>query len=154
MLIDMKQATPSSLHPYVNTIQASWRSEADRMVTIQKMMQNIPPAQLSTMDFDGDSYIMQEMQPTKDRINFKLIQSHFKEVCAVIEDMALITASAHLRSVGRKGSCSADELMEFGTHNDWQAKILDYALMYKDKMFDYYKEFKQDMKMDKFIVNG
>ena len=155
MLIDMKQATASSLLPYVKTTtQPLWKSEADRMVTIQKMMQNIPPAQLSTMEFEGDSYIMQEMQPTKDRINFKLIQSLFKEACTVIKDMALITASAHLRTVGRKGSCSADELMNFGKEEIWQQQLLDYSLKYKDKMFDYYKEFKEDLKMDKFIGNG
>ena len=142
MLIDMKQATASSLVPFVKIAQPQWESESERIITIQKVMQNTSPAQLSTLNFEGDSYIMQEMQPTKDRINFKLIQNNFKEVCDVLEDMALISASAHLRSVGRKGACSADDLMEFGKEEIWHNKILDYALKYKGVVEYYYKEFK------------
>jgi uncharacterized protein (DUF2252 family) len=149
MLIDMKQGTASSLVPFVITTQPQWKSEADRMVTIQKVMQNTSPAHLSTLAFEGDSYIMQEMQPSKDRINFKLIQNNFKEICAVLEDMALISASAHLRSVGRKGTCSAEELIGFGKDHSWHKKVLEYALRYKGVMQNYHKEFKSEIKNKK-----
>ncbi|MDQ2720797.1 MAG: DUF2252 domain-containing protein [Bacteroidota bacterium] len=141
MLIDMKQATPSSLNSYVNVPQPEWESEAHRMVHIQKMMQNIAPAQLSTIEFEGQSYLMQELQPTKDRINFKMIEE-FENVCSVLNDMAMITASSHLRSSGRKGGCSADELIAFGKDDHWQSEIIDYALRYKRKVFSDWRDFK------------
>ena len=78
MLIDMKQSTPSSLDPFVKVQQPHGESDAHRMAQVQRIMQNIPPAQLSTLYFEGDHYLMQEMQPTKDRINFKMIKRDFK----------------------------------------------------------------------------
>lgn len=144
MLIDMKQATPSSLQPYTSIPQPEWESEAHRMVYIQRMMQNIPPAQLSTLCFQGEYYLMQELQPTKDRINFKLIDHNIKTVWSVIEDMAMLTASAHLRSIGRKGSCSADELIAYGNNNNWQKEIINYAWQYKRKVIVDWLEFKND----------
>jgi uncharacterized protein (DUF2252 family) len=147
MLIDMKQATPSSLQSYIRIPQPEWESEAHRMVYIQRMMQNIPPAQLSTLCFQGEHYLMQELQPTKDRINFKRIDHNVKTVWSVIEDMAMLTASAHLRSVGRKGSCSADELISFGNSNSWQNEIINYAWRYKRKVISDWLEFKNDLRV-------
>jgi uncharacterized protein (DUF2252 family) len=147
MLIDMKQATASSLSAYVKIDQPKWKSEAERMVYIQKMMQNIPPAQLSALDFKGESYLMQEMQPAKDRINFKVIEDDFKVVCRVIEDMAMITASAHLRGIGRKGSCSSDDLIAFGDEKSWHTELLKYALNYKNKVMSDYLAFKNEWKL-------
>jgi uncharacterized protein (DUF2252 family) len=149
MLIDMKQAKRSSLLTYLDIPQPSWESEAQRMVYIQKMMQNIPPAQLSTLDFEGNSYLMQELQPLKDRINFEIIQDDFKKVCTVIEDMAMITASAHLRGTGRKGAAVADELVAFGKSSEWEADILTYAIHYKERVIIYHKEFRDYFKNTK-----
>ncbi len=149
MLIDMKQSTPSSLAPFIKVPQPPWESEAQRMVTVQKIMQNVPPAQLSTLYFAGEHYLMQEMQPTKDRINFKMIQDDFKVVCSVIEDMAMITASAHLRGVGRKGSCTADDLISFGQERGWHKELISYAGDYKKKVLSDYTEFKRSLKLRK-----
>jgi uncharacterized protein (DUF2252 family) len=146
LLIDMKQASTSSLNPFVNVPQPNCESEAHRIAGIQKTMQNIPPALLSTFSFKGEFYIMQELQPTVDRINFELIEDHFKIVCSVIEDMAMLTASAHLRGVGRKGSCSADELVSFGQNTNWHTGLINYSVGYKKKVIQDYKEFKRLLK--------
>jgi uncharacterized protein (DUF2252 family) len=146
MLIDMKQAITSSLVPNVKINQPVWESEAHRMVATQRMMQNIPPAQLSTLYFKGNPFLMQEMQPTKDRINFKMIQDDFETVCSVIRDMAMITASAHLRSVSRKGACSADELIAFGQDTSWHEALIKYASGYKGKVINDWQEFKNYFK--------
>ncbi len=143
MLIDMKEATHSSLAPYVKTIQPKWDTESERMITVQRIMQNTSPAQLSSMNFRGKDYVMQELQPTKDRINFELIEKRFEDVCNVIEDMALLTASAHLRGACRKGSCPVDDLMQFGKQEAWQEELINYAVRYKRVMIDYYKVFKK-----------
>lgn len=146
MLIDMKQATASSLAPYVATAQPGWPSEAKRMETIQRMMQNVAPARLSTLGFEGNAFLMQELQPTKDRIQFKVIRDQFKDMCSVLEDMATLAASAHLRTVGRLNSCTADELMAFGGNPSWQDELLEYARAYKFKVIDDYKSFKASVK--------
>ncbi len=70
ILLDMKEATPSSLAPHIAARQPAWRSEADRVISAQRRMQNRCPALLSTTTFRGKSFIMQEMQPVKDSIDF------------------------------------------------------------------------------------
>jgi uncharacterized protein (DUF2252 family) len=103
LLIDMKESRPSSLIPYLEIKQPYWNSEAERIVAIQHRMQNRPPALLSTTIFKGDACVIQEMQPVKDSINFKLIKKEYRNMYQVIDDMALLTASSQLRSSGRQG---------------------------------------------------
>jgi uncharacterized protein (DUF2252 family) len=143
MLIDMKAATPSSLQPYLKIHQTKWRSEADRTIFIQKIMQNISPAQLSKMEFNNESYVLKEMQPMEDKINFELLENSFSNVCRAIDAMGLLTASAQLRSVSRQGSCSTDELIAFGQDISWQKRIIDYSLKYSKEVNKYFKEYKK-----------
>lgn len=146
LLIDMKQALPSSLQPWLSTQQPSWNSEAERVVAIQERMQNIPPALLSTTVFKGDPFVLKEMQPTADKIDFMVIRDRYKDVERVIKDMAMLTASAQLRSSGRQGSALADELIAFGKDHHWQLGLLEYALAYASKIKKdyqaYFKEYK------------
>jgi hypothetical protein len=58
-----------------------------------------------------------------------------------VKDMALLTASAHLRSVCREGSCSADDLIRFGEKVDWQEDVLRIAKSYAHQMLLYHTEF-------------
>lgn len=146
MLIDMKQATPSSLLPYNHITQPIWKSEAERIISVQKRMQNISPAQLSVNMFKGQSYVMQEMQPTKDRINFEIIENDFKKISCVIQDMAIITASSYLCSTGRQGSCIADDLILFAQNKDWHKSVIDYAMSYSQKVKKDYICFSADYK--------
>jgi uncharacterized protein (DUF2252 family) len=134
LILDMKQATPSSLRPYVHVAQPKWASEADRMLTIQTRMQNISPALLSTTVFERESYVIQEMQPTKDKINFKVIKDRYRDIYQVIYDMATLTASAQLRSSGHQGAAVADDLIAFGKSDKWQEPILAYAKGYAKKV--------------------
>jgi pantothenate kinase-related protein Tda10 len=104
-------------------------------------MQNRSPALLSTTTYNGDAYIIQEMQPTKDSINFKLIKNEYRNIFQVIDDMAMLTASAQLRSSDRQGSATTDELIAFGKDDFWQASIIDHSLKYSRMMETYYREF-------------
>ncbi len=123
----MKQAKTSSLRPLVRQRQPKWRSEAERVLTIQKMMQNVSPALLSTCEFEGDHYVLQEMQPTKDNINFSLLRDDYRGMYQVISDMATLTASAQLRSAGYLGSATIDELIAYSQRKNIQERIWDIA---------------------------
>jgi uncharacterized protein (DUF2252 family) len=146
LLIDMKQAAPSSLQPWVTHPQPTWASEAARVVAIQQRMQNINPALLSVTEFDGASYVVKEMQPTADKIDFLVIRDRQKDIACVVEDMAFLTASAMLRSAGRQGSALPDELIAFGTDIHWQQQLIAYATAYaaqvKKDYNDYFKDYK------------
>jgi uncharacterized protein (DUF2252 family) len=146
LLIDMKQSLSSCIQPWISNPQPAWSSEAERVVAIQERMQNIAPALLSTTIFNGDPFVLKEMQPTADKINFLLIKDRYNDIEQIVQDMALLTASAQLRSTGRQGSALADELIAFGKDHHWQQSITDYAYTYsrqvKKDYQDYLKAYK------------
>ena len=144
ILLDMKEATPSSLAPYIAARQPAWRSEADRVISAQRRMQNRCPALLSTTTFRGKSFIMQEMQPVKDSIDFRLLRDRYRDMYSVIDSMAMLTASAQLRSSGQDGSATTDELKAFGRDQGWQEAVLAYAAGYAQRAQEYYEAFVDD----------
>ncbi len=154
LLVDMKQAKPSSVQPYLNIKQPEWQTESVRVMQVQHRMQNVSSALLGTGTFKGDSYVIRELQPTEDRINFELIKNRYDEISLVIEDMALLTASAQLRSASRQGSAIVDKLIEFGHNNNWQEAILKYAQKYAGQVKQDYGQYLSDYKAAQSNIKG
>jgi uncharacterized protein (DUF2252 family) len=144
LLVDMKQAKASALEPHLKIRQPGWNCQATRIIEIQKRMQNVPPALLSTVMFKGDAYVIQEMQSAKDGIKLNLIKDRYRDIYQVVADMGMLAASAQLRSSGRQKSASADELILFGQNEAWQHDLLDYAFNHTQKVKRDFLEFRAD----------
>lgn len=153
LLVDMKQARKSSLAPYIRIQQPAWKMQAERVISIQQRMQNIAPALLSLTEFKKESYVIQEMQPTEDSINLNLVKPRYRDIYQVINDMAILTASAQLRSASRQGAANADEFIEFGKNDNWQDPIIACALKMVTKTKQDYREFCKGYKEGKYISN-
>jgi uncharacterized protein (DUF2252 family) len=141
MLIGMKEALASSLQSWLTLPQPHWISEAERVVAIQRRMQNVCPALLGTTLFQGHSYVVKEMQPLEDKINFLVVRDRYRDIACVVEDMAFLTASAQLRSAGRQGAAGPDDLIVFGQDSRWQQPLLDYAMAYATQVKKDYQEY-------------
>jgi uncharacterized protein (DUF2252 family) len=141
LLLDMKEARSPSLLTYLNIQQPHWKTEAERVVAVQDRMQNVPPTLLGTIVFKGDSYTMQELQPSEDKIDFHLIKDEYRDIYRVIDDMAMLTASSQLRSAGRQGSATIDQ---------WQEIVLKYSQEYTLQVKRDYKQFLADYSMGRF----
>jgi uncharacterized protein (DUF2252 family) len=141
LLIDMKEAEPSALSPHLQNTQPAWVSEAHRVVAIQERMQNVSPALLGTSEFKGGPYVIKEMQPIADKIDFLVIRDRYKDIECVIQDMALVTASAQLRSAARQGAALPDDLIAFGRQVDWHTGLLEYAENYSAQVQKDYEEY-------------
>lgn len=113
-LMDMKQAFPSSLSPYIKQRQPKWENEAERIVSVQKRMQYVSSSLLSTTIFEGESYVIQELQPMEDTFDYRLVKKNYRNLIQVIGDLALLTASSQLRSAGTDKSGTIDDLKIFG----------------------------------------
>ncbi|HTR30616.1 MAG TPA: DUF2252 family protein [Puia sp.] len=146
LLLDMKEAPPSALQPWVTTPQPAWASEAERVISIQHRMQNVNPALLSATQFNGDSYVIKEMQPAADKIDFLVIRDRYKDIACVVGDMAFLAASAVLRSAGRQGAALPDELIAFGADTHWQQGLTDYASAYAAQVKKDYNAYFSDYK--------
>ena len=152
LIIDMKQSFPSSLAPYLNVQQPDWETEAQRILSVQQRMQNMSASLLSTTIFREEPYVIQELQPVKDTIRFKLIKDQYRDMYEVIYDMAVLTASAQLRSGGMNGSAVIDDLKTFGDSQEWQEPLLDFARRYAATAKNDYAQFMTDYKNGCFVV--
>jgi len=125
-LLDLKETLPSSLTPYLKTRQPVWKTEAERVVEVERRMQAVSAAFLQPIRVGKRAYVLRDLQPTSDRISLDEGRSGFDAVRGVVAEMGRILASAQLRSGGRDGSAIADELIAFG-HGAWRKALLDMA---------------------------
>jgi uncharacterized protein (DUF2252 family) len=140
-LLDFKQQPVSALQPYLPKIQPQWANQAVRVMRIQQLVQSAPPALSATIEFDNSSYFLRELQPTQDKIDLKDTKLSQTQLDRLVTTMALVTASAHLHGSGKSGAATADELMAFGAHSDWQVQVLSYASEYAKQVQQDYQDF-------------
>ncbi|MBB3179156.1 uncharacterized protein (DUF2252 family) [Variovorax sp. Sphag1AA] len=128
-VLDLKQAMPSSLVPHLKVAQPKWKSEAHRVVTLQRRVQAVSMAFLQPVVVSGSPYVLRALQPTEDRVALggKSAQSA-ADLEGVITVMAKLVAWAQLRSAGREGSGIADELVDFGKRSKWRARMLEASI--------------------------
>jgi uncharacterized protein (DUF2252 family) len=141
VLLDLKQAAPSAMLAAPSVRQPKWPSEADRVVTIQRRVQAQSPALLHALSVGRDSYILRELQPAEDRLSLDQARHKQAHLDSGLATMADILAWDELRSSGRQGSASADELIEFGQNPSWAKHLLAYALHYAGIVRRDWKEF-------------
>jgi uncharacterized protein (DUF2252 family) len=130
LMIDIKQALPSALAPYRKNGNPGWKSEADRVIGVQEIMQQVSPAFLSSFQYENDWFVVREMQPMEDRVNISSAIDQPWNVENYLADLSTLTASAQLRGSGRRGAASADDLMEFAEDEKWPGMVKEWAVAY------------------------
>ncbi len=147
-LIDLKFALPSSagaeLPPRLQRLQRlqpRWRSEAERVVGVQKRVQAASPAWLSCVRIDGRNFVLRELQPLEDRLDLDglLRDNRFENA---LETMGRVTAWGQLRSGGRQGSAIADDWIAFAARGAWVKRVLRYSRDYLDVVERDWRAFK------------
>lgn len=126
-LLDLKQALPSSLVPYLKVVQPKWKNQAQRTVTLQRRCQAVSMAFLQPVVLGKVSYVLRGLQPSEDRVTVMHARHTLGEIQQVMTDMGNLVAWAQLRSAGRQGSAIADELIAFGQGKTWKKQLLDAA---------------------------
>lgn len=145
-LLDFKQESPSSLTPYLKQPQPDWDSQAARVVAIQQRVQGTSPALLSTVNLEGESFVLRELQPLQDRVRLNLWKGKLRRLEKVMKTMGKITAWDQLRSGGRQGSAIADDLINYAENSDkHRTTLLDYAQIYAAQVEKDYRSFCQEM---------
>ena len=150
-LLDMKEALPSSLQPFATIKQPAWKTEAERVVTIQSYAQNVVPALLGTSEHNKASFVIKRLQPTQDRMSLALCKGKIKNLEEIINTFAEISASAQLRSTGRSGSSTTDALIAFfkTTPASLKEHLLQYSKKYVGKVKKDYANYCKDYKQIK-----
>ncbi len=154
LLLDMKQSFKSSLAPFVKVKQPHWENEADRIISVQKRMQYVSASLLSRTVFDEECYVIQELQPMEDTFDYKLVKKDYRNLIQVINDLAVLTASAQLRSGGVDGSSTIDELKLFGEQvANWSPNALSIGRRLADENQINYLYFVQGFEKGVFKEN-
>lgn len=141
-LIDIKEAQAPSLLLRHHFHQPEWQNDADRIVEIQQRVQAAAPALLSTMTMGDKHFVVKELQPVEDKLDLTHLQGRNKRCSQFIATVGTITAWGLLRSGGRQGSATGDELIEFARRSgDWKGYVADYAAKYAGKILRDYTIF-------------
>ena len=126
-LVDVKQQAAPAIRPHLALRQPRWRSEADRVVAVQRQVQAVPPAFLQAVRIEGKSFVLKELQPTSDKIYLANWGGKKKRLEQLFETAGELLAWGQLRSGGREGSAAADRLMAFGRERRWRGELLRLA---------------------------
>ncbi|HLZ81782.1 MAG TPA: DUF2252 family protein [Ktedonobacteraceae bacterium] len=143
-LLDLKAEGNSSLEPYLKLRQPQWSSQAERVVTIQRSIQSVPPALLAAVDMAHKPYSLRELQPREDKVDFTTFTSKFSQFEQLARTVAQVTAWGQFQSGGRLGSAIVSDLMAFAKTPGWRKKLLLYAQTYAVKVVEDYQEFCED----------
>jgi uncharacterized protein (DUF2252 family) len=143
-LLVIKQALPSSLQNFIAVRQPAWSNDAQRINQVQFRMQHTTPGGLGSLTFRNDWYITKWVQREADKIDLDGFLSEQKEQPVLLDTMGSLTASAQLRSSGRDGSSIADEMIRFGTQQEWREPLLAFAETYAAQVEKDYEEYCRD----------
>lgn len=151
LLLDLKEALPSTAAPVSGLPQPAFDGEAQRIVAAQTHLQAMPPALLQSVRLQGRPFVVKELQPTSDRLNLVEVARHARDLADTVHTMAALSAWAQLRASGHMTAAPADHLtafaqdpkaladcltaaqaMERATIADWQ----DYCRAYDGGLFD------------------
>jgi uncharacterized protein (DUF2252 family) len=147
LLIDVKEAMPPAPRAYVNIPQPPWQNDAARIIHVQEMMEHVTPAFLSSFHHNKNWFVVKELQPTADKVNLFQTVKQPEQMENYLADLGMLTASGQLRSSGRHGSVTADELAHFAADGNWTDIVTEWSAQYaEDVKRDYavYKEAWQD----------
>jgi uncharacterized protein (DUF2252 family) len=140
-LLDLKESRPSVLAHLVHP-QPTWRSEADRIVSVQRRMQAVSPALLDSVTQNGKPYVLRDLQPSEDRVKLSDWNGHLRRLEDVIASMGRLLAWAQLRSSGREGSAVADDLVAFGRNAAWKGEAIGAAASLAKRTTEMWLEFR------------
>ena len=113
-LLDLKEATASTVAAELASRQPRWASEAQRVVTLQRRLQGTSPEMLHDLAGSPRSHVLRALQPTEDKIQFGSKSASAVAMAGLVADMGRLAAWAHLRGAGQQGAAAVDELRAGG----------------------------------------
>jgi len=126
-LLDLKEALPSSLMPRLKIRQPKWKSEAHRVVAVQRRVQAVSMAFLQPVRMGAKPYLLRALQPVEERVALQHWNGKLTRLESVMVSMGEVVAWGHLRAGGREGSAIPDELIEFAAKSRWKSRIAQIA---------------------------
>jgi uncharacterized protein (DUF2252 family) len=142
--LDLKYAAPSAVAAWLGGPQPKFASESERVVRIQRIMQAIPPAMLRAETFDDAPFILKELQPSVDRLDFSEWRGKPRRIREAVVSMGHTTAWAHLRGCGHFGTTNVEALQTYVVEARWRHAARKLAAAAAAKMRTAWKQYCKD----------
>ncbi len=133
-LLDLKEARPSAVLPALGRAQPAWKTDAERVVTVQRRTQAVSPALLQSVELEDKSFVLRELQPVEDRLALEHWKRKIGRLERAITTMAQVLVWAHLRGSGHQGAAVPDAFIDLGHERHWVEQALGYADQYATKV--------------------
>ena len=124
ILLDVKEARVSDAVVKGARARPHFASEAERVVTLQARLQAVPPALLRSVRIGDRGFVLRELQPSADRVELAAWRDHPAALAELMTTMAEVVAWARLRSSGRGGASTPDDLIEWARGRAWVGETL------------------------------
>ena len=144
-LLDLKEARSPASTGQSPCRQPRWKTDAERIVAVQRRVQAVSPALLTSLKMNGGSFVLRELQPLQDRMRMEAWGGDRKNLCDAMTTMGHVTAWAALRASGRDGSAIADELIAFAGESRWKRGVLAMARRVAERTLSEWRDFKADV---------
>lgn len=141
-ILDLKQAVPSVLWNSPEHIH--WSDQAQRIISIQKIMQWDSPFILSTLIIGEESFIIKEMQAAEDKISFDPKHKHTINH-KLIDEMVHALVCAQLSAADVLAAVSLPQLMEYVQSLSSDTSLIDFAMSYADLNDRYHQQFVSEL---------
>lgn len=122
-LLDVKRAVPSTLPAASGRHSHPWKTEAQRVVTTQRLAQAISPALLHAVTMGRRSFVLKELQPMTDRLDLTRWDGRIERLESAVASMSAVTAWAHLRTCHRYGACAVEDLQRYVAGARWHRAL-------------------------------
>lgn len=150
-LIDIKLSIPSVWDDVLGDAcsVAPWRSEAGRVVDIQRLSQAISPALLRGVVYGAKgekpkSYVVKSLQPTADRVALGAGKNVVANLDDALQTMARVAAWCHLRGCGRHGTDLVEKVQGYAPGTAWRKSALKLAAQGRKVSLQQWREFAED----------
>ena len=150
-LIDIKLSIPSVWDDVLGSAcsVAPWRSEAGRVVGIQRVSQAISPALLRGVVYGAKgekskSYVVKSLQPTADRVALGSGKNVVANLDDALQTMARVAAWCHLRGCGRHGTDLVEKVQDYAAGTAWRKSALKLAAHGRKVSLKQWAEFAED----------
>lgn len=122
-LLDLKGAVPSVLPAVQGAPSFRWPTQAQRVVTTQRVAQAISPALLHAVTIGGRPFVLKELQPMTDRLALERWDGRIERLESTVASMGAVTAWAHLRTCYRYGASTVEDLQRYVARAPWQRAL-------------------------------
>ena len=104
LLLDVKEARPSAVLPFVDCPQPEkFPTEAHRIVAAQKRCRPSPCSAWVRLEFGGRAYRIREMVPVESHSSLDHLQRGAKKLRSAVETIGQLVAWSHLRAAESPG---------------------------------------------------